>query len=124
VTRPFPDHPPVIAQIGDMAVTSSTIATPAGQFALPGSQWTIADQWTVRRKTPQWAVLAALVGFCVLTFFSLLFLLVKEQVYTGTVTVTVINGGFAHTARIPVTNADQVANIYSTVNYIRSLAAI
>src|SRR5947208_201660 len=75
VTSPYPVEEPVIAQIGEIQVTSTTVRTPAGQFPLKGSQWMVTDQWTAEQKIPMWAiVLAVLLFFCVGPF-SLLFLL-------------------------------------------------
>ncbi|GAB3986726.1 hypothetical protein GCM10027615_79610 [Plantactinospora veratri] len=115
---------PVVAQIGEIAVTSSTVRTPSGDLPLAGSQWHVADYWQSEQKTPTWAIVVAVVGFCVLTVFSLLFLLVKETVHRGTVQVTVTNGLRQYVARIPVTDQFQVQQIHQQVNYARSLAAI
>jgi len=110
---------PVIAQIGEIAVTSSTVHTPTGDLPLAGSTWHVADYWQSEQKTPTWAIIAAIVGFCVLTVFSLFFLLVKE-----TVQVTVTNGARQYVARIPVRSQVQVQQIHQQVNYVRSLAAL
>ncbi|MEO3930903.1 hypothetical protein ABGB07_44725 [Micromonosporaceae bacterium B7E4] len=115
---------PVVAQIGEIAVTSSTVRTPSGELPLAGSQWHVADYWQSEQKTPTWAIVVAVVGFCVLTVFSLLFLLIKETVHRGTVQVTVTNGLRQYVARIPVTDQFQVQQIHQQVNYARSLAAI
>jgi hypothetical protein len=125
-TTPMPGYyaEPPIVQIGEINVTSTAVNTPAGQIPLRGSQWTVVDQWQVTERTPQWAIICAIVGFCFIFLFSLLFLLAKEQVYTGTVTVTVSNGAAAYVARIPVANQAQVQHVYNQVNYIRSLALI
>jgi hypothetical protein len=120
----FPDLQPAIAQIGDINVTSVTISTPSGIAGLRGSQWTVTDQWTSYQRTPRWAIVAAVVGFCVIPFVCLLFLLVKETAYQGFVTVTVINGAFAYTTRIAVSTQDQVQRIYDQVNYVRQLALL
>ena len=69
-------------------------------------------------------IIAAIVGFCVLTVFSLLFLLVKETVMQGTVQVTVTNGTRQYVARIPVFDQTAVTTINQQVNYVRSLAAL
>ncbi|WP_460917003.1 hypothetical protein [Plantactinospora veratri] len=114
----------MVAQIGEIAVTSSTVRTPSGDLPLAGSQWHVADYWQSEQKTPTWAIVVAVVGFCVLTVFSLLFLLVKETVHRGTVQVTVTNGLRQYVARIPVTDQFQVQQIHQQVNYARSLAAI
>jgi hypothetical protein len=100
------------------------IRTPAGQFALRGSQWTVTDQWVAEQKIPQWAIVAAIVGFCLLTVFSLLFLLAKETVYRGAVIVTISSGDQQYVSRLPVVSQQQVQQIYGQVNYVRSLAAL
>ena len=113
----------MIAQIGEISVTSSTVHTPAGDMPLAGSQWHVADYWQTEQKIPTWAIVVAIVGFCILTVFSLLFLLIKETVHKGTVQVTVTNGSRQYVARIPVTNQMQVHQINQQVNYVRSLAS-
>ncbi len=114
---------PVIVQIGEIGVTSTVVHTPAGDIPLAGSTWQVSDYWDSEQRIPRWAIVAAVVGFCVLTVLSLLFLLVKETVPRGTVQVTVTNGTQQYVARIPVSDQNQVAAINQQVNYIRSLAA-
>lgn len=123
-TQPFADPAPVIAQIGDIKVTSTTVSTPSGTFALRGSQWNVADQWVAEQRIPTWAVVCAILGFCVLTVFSLLFLLVKEYTYRGAVTITVTSDTLSYTARVTVATQEQVQYVYNQVNYVRSLATI
>jgi hypothetical protein len=115
---------PVIVQIGELAVTSSTVHTPAGDIPLHGSTWHVTDQWYTEQKIPTWAIILAIVGFCVLTVFSLFFLLAKETVYRGTVQVTVSNGPQQYVCRLPVATQAQVQHVYQQVNYVRSLAAL
>ncbi|GAA0530695.1 hypothetical protein GCM10010172_09230 [Paractinoplanes ferrugineus] len=115
---------PVIVQIAEIAVTSTTVHTPAGDIPLAGSQWQVSDYWFNSQRIPKWAIVMAIVGFCVLTVFSLLFLLVKETVTQGTIQITVTNGTRQYVARIPVTDQAQVTTINQQVNYVRSLAAI
>jgi hypothetical protein len=117
-------HGPVIVQIGEIAVTSTLVRTPAGDIPLSGSTWHVADYWHNEQKTPTWAIVMAVVGFCVLTFFSLLFLLAKETVYRGTAQITVTNGTRQYVARIPITDQAQLAHLHQQVNYVRSLAAL
>lgn len=111
----------VLVQIGEIAVTATTVYTPAGPIPLRGSQWTVNDQWLSEQKTPTWAIVLAIVGIFVICLFSLLLLLVKETVFHGTVNVTVSNGGQQYVARIPVYDQQQVHHIYNQVNYVRSL---
>jgi hypothetical protein len=123
--EPDPVAPgPVIVQVGEIAVTSSVVHTPVGDIALAGSNWQVSDYWHSEQKIPTWAIVCAIAGFCVLTVFSLLFLLVKVTVPRGTVQVTVTNGTRQYVARLPVTDQAQVAYIYQQVNYVRSLAAL
>ena len=115
---------PVVVQIGEIGVTSTVVHTPAGDIPLSGSQWQVHDYWHSEQKIPTWAIVAAIVGFCVLTVFSLLFLLAKETIQRGTVQVTVTNGQRQYVARLPVTDQSQVTQIHQQVNYVRSLAAL
>jgi hypothetical protein len=123
--QPGPLAPgPVILQVGEIGVTSTVVHTPAGDIPLAGSTWQVSDYWHSEQRIPKWAIVMAIVGFCVLTVLSLLFLLIKETVARGTVQVTVTNGTRQYVARIPVTDQAQVSHIHQQVNYVRSLAAL
>jgi hypothetical protein len=111
-----------LCQIGEIAVTTTMVHTPVGGCPLHGSQWTAQDQWISTQKTPTWAIVLAIVGFCILTIFSLLFLLAKETVLNGTIAVTVTNGPFTYVARIPVYNQAQAQHVHNQVNYARAMA--
>ena len=123
-TSPVLDPGPVIVQIAELGVTSTVVHTPTGDIPLAGSQWQVNDYWFSSQRIPRWAIVMAIVGFCVLTVFSLLFLLVKETVTQGTIQITVTNGTRQYVARVPVTDQAQVTTINQQVNYVRSLAAI
>ncbi|WP_305789125.1 hypothetical protein [Symbioplanes lichenis] len=122
--QPPPAPGPVIVQIGDLGVTSTVVHTPAGDIPLAGSSWTVNDYWHHQSKIPTWAILAAIFGFCVLTVFSLLFLLAKTTVTTGTVQITVTNGTRQYVSRISITDQSQLTAIHQQINYVRSLAAL
>jgi hypothetical protein len=122
--QPVPEAGPIIVQIAEIGVTSTSVHTPTGDIPLAGSQWQVSDFWFTTQRTPRWAVIAAIAGFCVLTVFSLLFLLVKESVAQGTVQVTVTNGTYQYVARIPVNDQAAVTSINQQVNYVRTLAAL
>ena len=124
-TPPAPIAPgPVIVQVGEIGVTSTLVHTPAGDIPLAGSTWQVSDYWHSEQRIPRWAIIAAIAGFCLLTVFSLLFLLVKETVHRGTVQVTVSNGRHQYVARNPVANQEQVQHLHQQVNYVRALAAL
>jgi hypothetical protein len=119
-----PVEEPVIARIGDIQVTATTVRTPAGTFPLRGSQWAVTDQWTTEQKIPAWAIILSIVLFFCIAFFSLLFLLARETTYRGVVQVHVTNGPHQYVARIPVTDQTEVQYLYQQVNYVRSLATM
>lgn len=122
---PAPATPPeqVLVQLGEVTVTPTTVYTPSGPIPLRGSQWMIQDHWTAEQKIPTWAIVLAVVGFFCLTVFSLLFLLAKETVYHGMITITVTNAGRQYAVRLPVNSQQQVHHYHQQVNYLRSVAA-
>ncbi|WP_344349873.1 hypothetical protein [Catellatospora coxensis] len=122
--RPAGGPGPVLVQLGEVSVSSTTIHTPSGEIPLRGSQWTVSDQWHSQQRIPAWAVVCAVVGFFLVCFLSLLFLLAKETRYSGTVQVLITNGPRQYVIRIPVTDQRVVAHIHAQVNYARSLAAL
>src|SRR4051812_24521110 len=67
---PAAEPGPVIVQIAEIGVTSTVVHTPTGDIPLAGSQWQVNDFWFSTQRTPRWAVIAAIAGFCVLTVFS------------------------------------------------------
>jgi hypothetical protein len=115
---------PVIAQIGEIQVTSAAVRTPAGEFPLRGTTWQVGEQWLPEQKTPTWAIVVTVLGFFVVGPFSLLFLLVRTTVYRGVVQVTVNSWAHQYVARLVVTDQSQVQQIQQQVNYVRSLAAL
>jgi hypothetical protein len=124
VTVPYLGEEPVIAQIGEIQVTSTAVRTPAGQFPLKGSEWTVTDQWLAEQKIPGWAIVLAILLFFCVGPFSLLFLLAKETEYTGVVLVQVRSHPYHYVSRVPVNNQAYVQHVYQQVNYVRSLAAL
>jgi hypothetical protein len=116
----MPEQP--LCQIGEIMVTTGTVHTPVGGCPLRGSQWHSQDQWMATQKTPTWAIVLAIVGFCVLTVFSLFFLLAKETVVNGVVQVTVMNGPFTYAARVPVYSPAQAQHVHNQVNYVRAMS--
>lgn len=114
---------PVLVQLGEISVTSTTVYTPVGPMPLRGSQWAVMDQWVAQQKIPTWAIVVAIVGSLVVCLFSLLFLLAKETVYQGGIQVTVTNGDRQYTTRIPLYHQAQAYHLHQQVNWLRSAAA-
>ncbi len=114
----------MIAQVGEIQVTAASVHTPTGEFPLRGTTWQVAEQWLPNQRTPPWAIAAAILGFCVVGPFSLLFLLVRQTGYLGIAQVTVHSWAHEYVARIPVTDQAQVQQLQNQVNYVRSLAAL
>lgn len=111
-----------LCQIGEIMATTTTVYTPVGSCPLRGSRWVAQDQWISSQKTPTWAIVLAIVGFCILTVFSLLFLLAKETVFSGVMQVTVTNGPFTYVARVPVHDHGSAQYIHNQVNYMRAMS--
>jgi hypothetical protein len=111
-----------LCTIGEITVTDTMIHTPTGSCPLRGSQWHVQDQWLAHQRTPTWAIVCAVVGFCLVNVFSLLFLLAKETRFTGVAQVTVVNGPFVYTAHVPVYNAQTAFDTHNRVNYVRAMS--
>jgi hypothetical protein len=56
-------------------------------------------------------------------FLGLLFLLMKEQTYSGYIQVTVQGNGFHYSTMVPVNHQGVAQSVTQAVNYARSLAA-
>jgi hypothetical protein len=115
---------PVLVEIGRIRVTSQAVWTPAGEFALRGSEWTVTDQWTTERRRPTWAAVLAIAGFCVAPFVSLLFLRVRRTVSRLELLVGVRNGAHQYAERVPVADQAEARALHHRVEYARSLAGL
>ncbi|WP_207946447.1 hypothetical protein [Actinomadura sp. 7K507] len=91
---------PVLLQIGDIALTSTHVILPYGQFPLQGTMWTVQDSTQITEGISTTGIVLAVVfvWFC---FLGLLFLLMKDRRYVGFVSVSVTGPGFHHDARFP-----------------------
>ncbi len=129
VTADLPGPPPrfavgepVVARFGRITVTDTMVRTSTRVFALRGSVWRTFDYWQRRRVTPDWAVVLAVLGFFVVPFVSLLFLLVKEERVSGVLQVAVWDGVRQHAVDLPVRSPVELRNWRQQVDYVRSLA--
>jgi hypothetical protein len=129
VTADLPGPPPrfavgepVVARFGRITVTDTVVRTSTRVFALRGSVWRTFDYWQRRRVTPDWAVVLAVLGFFVVPFVSLLFLLVKEERVSGVLQVAVWDGVRQHAVDLPVRSPVELRNWRRQVDYVRSLA--
>lgn len=113
---------PVIARFGSIEVTATTVRAPSGVFPLHGSVWRCFDYWRTERVTPTWAIAAAVLGFLVVPFVSLLFLLVKEHRTVGVLQVCAWDGTHQHVVDLPVGNPVQARAIEHQVGYVAALA--
>ena len=75
---------------------------------------------TYERMSPVGIILCIL--FIWVCLLGLLFLLMKEQVVSGYIQVTVQGGGIQHSTLIPA-NRQTAWQVNQTVNYARSLAS-
>lgn len=99
---------PTLFQMGDIGVGRVYFTTPSGSAPMHGSSWYLQEQVVSEEKTPQWAIIVAIVGLFVVCLLSLLFLLVKEKTVSGYVDITVINGEYRHQTRVMVSNQMQL----------------
>ena len=111
-----------LVTVGDITCTQHWIYTHNGAFPLAGSSWTFTNQTTTTERMPQVAIVLAVIFF-IFCFLGLLFLLMKEKVTQGWVTVTVTSPGGYHATQIPISNQAQIADVEHRVHYIRSLVA-
>lgn len=116
----FPAPAPVLLVIGDMSITQFHVITPSGTHPLNGTSWYVTDHTSYEQATPQWAIVAAIIGFFVVCVLSLLLLLVKETKAMGSVQVTVQGPGWAHVAQLPPGTG---AHAHAQAAYVRSLVA-
>jgi hypothetical protein len=111
----------VIAQVGDIGVTSDTILTPNGDAPLGGSTWMVMDYTRTDVRLPTWAIVVAILTF-VLCLVGLLFLLVKERTVTGHIEVRVQSGSLVHLTQIPARTPQDIDTIRMQVSNIQTMA--
>lgn len=116
----MPSQP--MAVIGDIVVTGEAFQTPSEVFPLAEASINAMDFTQVQRKTPTWAIVLAIVG-ALFFLIGLLFLLVREDVVTGYVMVTVEGNGRRHVSQVPVYNAMMRNDVMSKVAYAQTLVA-
>jgi hypothetical protein len=119
-----PGGEPVLVSLGDISVTQTHVILPHGRYPLRGTTWHVQDQMYATQKISQLGVVLAVVGFVFICAFSLLFLLMKETVYHGSVDVTVTGpNGLHHTVRFPAAGPHVSNWVHGQVSHIRGLAA-
>lgn len=118
----YPVAQPYLVQLGDLYVTPTEIITPSGPLSLTEVDVWVVDQTIAIRKTPTWAIVAA-VGTALFALLGLLFLLVRTSVVQGYVIVTVESGGRRHVTHVPVANAAQRADVLQRAAYLQQIVA-
>lgn len=121
VTPGMVPEPPLVV-IGDITCTQTHVITPSGTFPIRGSQWAVTDMSTTTERMSQTGLVLALVGFFLVCFLSLLFLLMKDRQTTGYIQVTVRGNGITHVCNIPAYNPGVMGDISNRVAYARTLA--
>lgn len=120
---PIPEQPLVV--IGDITCTQNFVITPSGTCPISGTQWTVTDMSVSTERMSQTGLVLAIVGFFMVCFLSMLFLLMKERSTTGYIQVTVRGaGGFLHVTNIPAFSPVTMGDVSGRVNYARTLAAM
>ena len=113
---------PILATIGDIAVTPDSVLTPQGRRPVGGVYWTMTDMSRTRQVIPTWAIVCTIV-FALFCLIGLLFLLAKEEQTEGWVQVTVQGQNFYHAVQLPVSSPHEVQRYAEVVNYARSVSA-
>jgi hypothetical protein len=113
---------PLLATIGDIAISQHWVQTPSGPHPIRGSVWTMTDMSRTEETISTAGIVLAVVfvWFCLL---GLLFLLMKDHRTVGYVQITVQGNGFHHSTMIPAATPQTIFSVHQTVNYARSLAA-
>ena len=113
-----------LVTVGEISCTSSMVMTPNGSFPIRGTEWIIHDGSSKSRRIPPYAIVLAIL-FALLCLIGLLFLLIQEDVYTGSVDVTVRDSsGHYFATSIPVRGPATVSEVHTQVNYCRYLAGL
>lgn len=113
---------PVLLNIGDIAVTPTSVITPQGRRPVGRVYWTLTDMSRTREVIPVWAIVLAII-FALFCLLGLFFLLVKETKTEGWVQVGVQGDNFFHATNLPVTSPYAVQEYMHMVNYARSISA-
>lgn len=90
--------------VGPLQVQGDWVIGPQGSIPAHGARIELINQTVRRQAIPTWAIVLAIVGFFILTIFSLLFLLAKEERIDGVIIVRGVaaDGRFVEGA-VPVT---------------------
>ena len=112
-----------LVSFGDISVSRHWLAVPGHTVPLSGTTFEVADRTFVTTRTPTWAVVVAIVGFFLIFILSLLFLLVRENVVSGQIDVTVRNdaAGLNYSTPFRVLGDGDAADLHARVNYARQL---
>ncbi|GAA4908388.1 hypothetical protein [Streptomonospora salina] len=119
----------VLTTVGDIAITRTSVVTPAGRLPIKGSTWTVTDMTHTTQGVSQTGIVLTVVSlvifiwFCGVGVLGLLFLLMKEEKTTGNIQVTVQGDGVYHSTMVPAQGPQTLVQVTQTVNYARSLAA-
>lgn len=98
----IPGAPAQPIMVGDIAFTPEGITSPQGRLPLAGAQVTVTNMTRVSRGIPTWAIVVAIVGFFIVTIFSLFFLLAKEDKVEGGYEVRVTSPQGQLSSYVPV----------------------
>ncbi len=113
-----------LVTIGDITCTERDVITPSGTIPISQSRWVVTDMSTSSERMSQTGIVLAIIGFFVICFLALLFLLMKERKTTGYVQVTVTGPhGFVHVSNIPANSEATMIDVSNRVGYARMLSS-
>lgn len=110
-----------LVSLPGIQVTNQFVHTPSGSIPLGQARWSIQNATTSTQGTPTWAIILAVVGFFVVTIFSLFFLLAKETKVSGVLIVSVSGPGVSYAQQIPVESPQEFSELMSRYEYARAV---
>ena len=123
ISGPQPNHQQQFV-IGGISVIDSQVHTAVGTAPLKECNFSVQDNSRMVDKTPTYASVLAILSFFVVCFIGLLFLLIKEQVITGYIEVTVQGpDGYHFITQVPSTSPHSISQVSSYVNQMQAASA-
>lgn len=111
-------------QVGEISCTQHWVVTPIGSYPLAGCTFLVRDNLHHQRRIPPYAIVLAVLFFW-LCLLGLLFLLIQEDIVTGSVEVSVTGeDGLAFYSSVPIGSTHEADDVRRRVDYCRNLVRL
>jgi hypothetical protein len=112
----------VLVQIGEISCTQNWMVTPSGTVPLRGVQFQVPRENVTRHKRIPPVAIVLAIAFAIFCLIGLLFLLIQEEVVSGSIEVTATSpNGFTFQTSVPVQDQAGVIDVRNRVDYARRL---